>query len=108
MYLQTKALAKVDAIQCNRPHDSRVSLVKGFAVLSGLVGVIMISLRVFARLTTFGHLWMDDWCHVLAGGFAIPFTVFACLREYDTLDPIQQTDVFSGMEGIWSSHLRYK
>jgi hypothetical protein len=58
-------LVQVDSIQCNRPHDSRHALIKGFAIGSPFFMFIPVILRIISRFWTLGGLWWDDYCHLI-------------------------------------------
>ena len=63
-------LVQIDAIQCDRPHNSRRNAVVATQIAACVISYSLVILRVISRIWATKRLWWDDWFHI---GAAVRF-----------------------------------
>jgi hypothetical protein len=58
------AILRAQAAICDRPHDSLSLYIRVTAYVTGIIPIIVVSMRFASRLVGRNKLWWDDWIHL--------------------------------------------
>jgi hypothetical protein len=55
------AMSKLEATMCDKPDESRQTLLFTVDMVSFSLQTVFVSLRIITRWVVQRHLWIDDW-----------------------------------------------